>query len=604
MPNYFGTDHLISPPITAGPSPSIWQSLTQGVSQQYHVDSSLGLYTEVINRYGNSIRAYENATGRSAMPTLGSSENTNLFVDDVQGRAPGWWYRNIFTGELSKTEQDKLNQFREVNAWVKAQNRPDLPSMEQVIADVARMQQGVEAETERQSETSTVGGTVARFAGGAIGSLTPRDPLNLATLSIGGFGKSVATRIATEAAVQAGITGITDVASVNPNRQAVGLPEHSTMYDMLLAAAGGAAFRGLGEAAHVGIKRFIGAAPEPEKLPDGGPTNEELHAAFDAMPDSPRTRAGRSILDAVDDIERVNPYGDSLNGHARFIEELRRVQDTLGGEPMTAIARFLPPLPEMPFEHIENNFDFQLVREQQPELYGKLQSARAAIADVEGRITDTEQSIANLAPSDAIARIDPNSGELIRLYEQELRDPALTTERRADIQRKVNTIVQSLGPENVQRELINASIKPKKELQSLRASRRAAVRRYKDAYNAVQTEADAIKNRQRIIALANNRKEVRAIMADKNRPFLVPSAQAAEDMAEVARVADEGMSERIDALVAKQPDDGTVDIGLEQPVPGDRFFLDEGGQKVTFAKAMADLTDDDRTAEAMRTCML
>jgi hypothetical protein len=277
----------------------------------------------------------------------------------------------------------------------------------------------------------------------------------------------------------------------------------------------------------------------------------------------------------------------------------------MNGTADTAIARFLPPLPEVPSEHIESNFDFQLVREQQPELYDRMQATRSAISDVEQRIAATEGGLASLAPSDAIRRIDEPSGELIRSYEQELQNPTLTAERRADIQRRVNTIVQTLGPENVQRELQNAAIKPRKELQSLRQSRKAAVRRYKDAYAAVQAEADRIKLHRDIIARAQTSKEVRAIAAGgQGRPFPPISRQAAEDIAEVVKAADEAMPERVDALVTKQPDDGTVDIGLEAPVSGDRFFLDEGGQKVTFAKAMADLADDDRTAEAMRTCLL
>lgn len=782
---YFDTDHLIAPPITFGSAPGFWQSFKQGVSQQFHVDSAYSLDDEVQNRYLKSLRTYEDLTGHKTNFPV-DAEFLDDYIRTTQGSGPSYWHRNVFTGELGQRYKQYIDEFQKADEGIKALGRPDIPSMAQVLADVSQMQHSTEEETQRQWETGGVGATIARFAGGAVGSFTPRDPLNLATLPIGGFGKSVVTRIATEGVLQAGIAGVTDASFVNPNRQLVGLPAHNIMYDMLLAAGGGAVIRGLGEGAVAGFRRLTGRTPEirPE-----APTNEELRTTLDTLPDSPRVRAGHDILDAVEDIERVNPYGDGLQGHARFMEELRRVQNAMNGEPETAIARFLPPLPEVPAEHIESNFDFQLVKEQRPELYDRMQATRAAISDVEQRIADTEQGVATLAPSDAIARIDEASGELIRSYEQELQNPALTAERRADIQRKVNTVVQTLGPENVERELRNASIKPKKELQSLRQSRKAAVRRYKDAYNAVQAEADRIKLHRDIIARAQTSKEIRAIVAgkrvqevnfdeplypisrlrdaegvlmtDQNAPpkalyrIMAPgefeaaikegtlrgrgwvyasgeplwryaerardhtlvkiegaegfnpqriggtkdyggvntagvqikrvtvigvgrrehlqqafdigsdpafrafvterlgspnwtaaprltkalqahglehvvtpkqlkalhdeyislraaekarlpliSLQAAEDIAATTEAADKAMPERVDTLITKQPDDGTVDIGLETPVPGDRFFLDEGGQKVTFAKTMADLADDDRTAEAMRTCLL
>lgn len=120
---------------------------------------------------------------------------------------------------------------------------------------------------QRDQETVERAGIAPRFIGAMGASLA--DPNVLGTLPIGGFGRSVATRIATEGLAQMGVATVLEPTLIE-NRQNLG--EKTTagqaVMDVLVAGAAGSAFQGgVVEPVSALLKRFGTSAPT-ESLTD------------------------------------------------------------------------------------------------------------------------------------------------------------------------------------------------------------------------------------------------------------------------------------------------------------------------------------------------
>lgn len=115
-------------------------------------------------------------------------------------------------------------------------------------------------ETERRSNLSwTIPGYAGGIIGGLAGSLDPRtDPLNTATLAVGGFGKTVLGRIATQAGGQGAIEAVNQLTGVQENRRMLGLDYGISNAAIQVggAIAGGALLQGGAEAVVAGVRRF------------------------------------------------------------------------------------------------------------------------------------------------------------------------------------------------------------------------------------------------------------------------------------------------------------------------------------------------------------
>lgn len=111
----------------------------------------------------------------------------------------------------------------------------------------AQAQQRRNAILERREATAARGPATARFAGGIAGAFL--DPVNVATLPVGGVGKTAIMRVLTEGVAQAGIEAV-ELPLVQAQRRQAGRPELTGGEELAsvgLAFGGGMVFRGLGE---------------------------------------------------------------------------------------------------------------------------------------------------------------------------------------------------------------------------------------------------------------------------------------------------------------------------------------------------------------------
>lgn len=589
---YFDTDHIVVPEITAGASAGFFENVRQGYEQQFRVDSPFALREELDNRWRESLRLLEVQTGER----YSADSYKGVLEEYAAGQVEGVPLTNW--GNLTPTEvearQRQLEQFRLADGRIKAIGDPNLKSFRQVLEDTVRAQQAIEAKTGDFSERSGIVGTLGHLVGAIGGSFSLRDPLTLFSTPFGGFGRGALMKIATEMGV-VGLASTPGAIEVAENRDFAKLPERSPVFDIAAAAIGAGLLRGAFEGGGAVLSRLRKAEDVRLDFED-----TQLRSIFEARPESPRARAALEILDDHAALRAASPYGDSDQGLARFTAELTDVARVLGGQPDTAIVRVLP---EMPFEYIEKNLDFELVRAEAPEVYGRLETVRAALDEVDGRVAELETALQQPPLIQALEAIDEATGGLVRSFEEDLNNPQLTARQRSDIERQINTIVESIGPETIARTAQDMQIGPRKELRAVRKTRRQVNARYKAAYKAVENEVGKIKTRQAI--LRGTRPEPAPTVLDYT-PVLGDFMQydrvaaRAADIEAASEIQDDA-ARRI--LASPEPSEGLVDIGLSERVSGDLTFPTEGGE-MSFRQALADLREDEALEEAMRVCSL
>lgn len=379
--SFFNLDHIQNQPASIGPQPSLAQSFDQGYEQQYRVDSPYSLEAELQQGWMDSLEALHQKTGMDVTKFENSWGGYGQYAKELKGQEQSFWNRD-FGGGVAPDVQAQIDEFKKADAEIAKLKDPNIHQFKDILDEVEQLQQQVEAKTAKVSASQGGLGTLAQFAGSMVGSFTSRDPVNLATLGIGGFGRSIATKMATEALVGGSLAAITDWGSVNPARETVGLPQHSVVQDALFAAAGAGLLTGGLEAAGRAIGHFRGG---PEITPEM--RDAAVRSILEAQGKSPTARAGLDLLDMQHDIERASPYGDSHAGQTRFLAEITDLQKTLGGAPETAVARFLPPVP---IEDLERAADFEIVKEEAPDIWGRVQAAEERVNSITQRLSNLE----------------------------------------------------------------------------------------------------------------------------------------------------------------------------------------------------------------------
>jgi hypothetical protein len=220
----------------------------------------------------------------------------------------------------------------------------------------------IEREKARRREAGEVlagaegfGDAVAGFAGGMTKAM--EDPVNIATLPVGGFGKTAFARVLSEAGAQ-GIIELFLTPAARENRAALGeeLTGAEAAGNVALAMAGGALFQGLFEGGAVAVRhgakklrkldRELARALEGADLSAVEP-GEVLATILaresdpDLLADMVRTARGSDsdltpeeadallVLQRAEEIDAVNPYAPMGQGRAKFEDDLTRALDAV-----------------------------------------------------------------------------------------------------------------------------------------------------------------------------------------------------------------------------------------------------------------------------------
>ncbi len=378
----FSVNHVDWLEGSAGRSSGFLAGVSAGYDQQYRVDSAYSLEAEVHGRWLDSLSKLERSTGQKYdMPMDYSSLNN--YVRATQGEDPSGWAQQITLQGLDPTEALRAREpFNKANDIIKQLGDPNIRSMEDIVKQVVQERMSVEQRNANVSDTGGFMAGLGQFVGAVGGSFSERDPLLLGTLGFGGFGKTVAARIATEMGAIGAVEAVQQYGAVEPTRALLGEEPGSPLLNVGLAMAGAGLLRGGVE----GLGKFVDNRRLSPQLDELELTNE-MRLAFEAMPQSPSARAGLHLLDAQADFTKANPYGQSEPATRRFIAELEDVQRVMSGTE-TAVGRFLP---EMPIDTQKLDADSLIVQAERPEIYTRLTEAQTRLAEIDERINKANE---------------------------------------------------------------------------------------------------------------------------------------------------------------------------------------------------------------------
>jgi len=206
-------------------------------------------------RYVDSLRGYDVKLAEYERENI--SKAKELYGIDIKKPRPV--VSSILAGNADpKAYEKQMRRYQQQLADLNGQY-PEIQTQEQIKQRV--QQEGAEIEREAGSvgERSTFMGSVGGFIGAMVGSLDPKtNPLNFATLPLGGGGKTFAMRVGSEAGVGIGVETINQVTGVSQNRQNLGLETTSSqmLTNILAAGAGAGVLRGGAEVAGKGVRKL------------------------------------------------------------------------------------------------------------------------------------------------------------------------------------------------------------------------------------------------------------------------------------------------------------------------------------------------------------
>lgn len=445
-------------------------------------------------------------------------------------------------------------------------------------------------------------GFLPQFVGSVAGSFT--DPVNILTLPLGGFGKTIAARVISEGLVNSAIE-VAETPDLIRGREALGEETgvSDVIYNVAAAGVGAAAlrggFEGLGKLAKAATDRIT-----PDIQLDF--TDSQMASIFEAHAETPTGRAGASILRDALELENANPHGNSAEGTRRFLGELSEVQDIMAGKTDTAVGRFIPS--DLPADIRLVDADVAIVRSEQPALYTAFEEAEARVLDLDEKISGVSKAVDDLTLGDAIRVVDEDSGNLVKSYEEDLKNPSLPALARERIAKLIDQVVQTIDPMRLERAVTDATATPRREIQNLRGSRKAAKKQYTTLRKQVMTEVEKVKTNRRVLELRKQR-EAAPLAKAAEAPHLLSALRYDVVEAEAAKVADIDKTMKDSAAVNSEVDDeGMIDLGDGVKVPADLEFniADDAGniRAVSMKQALQELKDDKALEEAMRTCAL
>lgn len=125
------------------------------------------------------------------------------------------------------------NRFNELK-----QKFPQIKTRQEVFAELQKKSQELNALRSDMGDRSTTGGWWGGFLGAMMGSFSERDPLNLASLGVGGFGRSLAAKVLTEAGMNSAVELADQALGVTENKRILGVPQTWEQVALDVAAAG------------------------------------------------------------------------------------------------------------------------------------------------------------------------------------------------------------------------------------------------------------------------------------------------------------------------------------------------------------------------------
>lgn len=608
-------------PVAPAPPPQattgFLENLASGFEEHQHVDAAFSLQYDLYDAIEENNKRLTNRFGAMADTAGPSDPAIGVFnADELSIIASHYTDSDLAPFYTSQSGRDAaMKKFEAYNARLMELKKtyPDVQTFDEMFAKV-RATRGQYAEDNATTYgAANFGGTVGNFVGSMAGSFDfYRDPLVFGSLFAGGFGKNIATRIATEAGAVGGAQLAQDYLFVQPMREALNEPDVNYLQDFAGAALLGGVFRGLHEAAPIGFRALQDRVQPGRKFANA--LEHDVGAwdgtRFDGMPDTPSVRAGRAILDHDAALREANPYGDTDEGVAKFVRELDETDRAFSED------NFTPEEPPREPTDIRSMAEARdRLQVEAPETFARLTQAENKLDELTNHAQGLENFIDNRTLGDVAATlVDEKTGARIKELEKMLDDPALPEMEKRSAELEADKIINQIGPERIMKAGEDAAIKPRYELQDTRNSIKAARREFNGAAREAFDQLDRIAAREAAKQTAEHAIAVKSAKEILPNPAPAPPHILSDETARTTVAA-------TDEAVKAAPDqtEAIIKTGkqlLSEDKPeafdlqnGDKVSLDfrlelEDGSSATVREILSDLGDDDAMLEAMRTCAI
>lgn len=325
-----------------GPRVGFLESWAVSWNEQTRAAAMYGIENKMWQLDNEQTRAMRKA-GIEDVPML-SPDSIGFWADNMPGPAAGVErYLDVARYYEDGAEPGFATQLQDYDKRIE-DLREKYPNLN--LQTSRQMWERVQSEAQQYEQQAinnrrTIGGEIGAFMGGALASLNPNtDPLNFLTLGVGGIGKTILGRVATQGAAQGVIEGINQVTGVQEQRRLLGVDYGlgDAVSRVAGAAIGGAAIQGVGEAVGFGLRRWFRSMPNDTALP---PSPEVLNRPV--LPDTrmvpPNAIPADETLAAakltrqpetyIDYLHEQSPLSGTRAGRARTVIDLDYVATRL-----------------------------------------------------------------------------------------------------------------------------------------------------------------------------------------------------------------------------------------------------------------------------------
>jgi hypothetical protein len=606
-------------------------------------ESMFGLQQVFHDTYTENMRRVLDLTGEN-IPDFSTVRFLDVARSLSEGKELGRDDQSGYVVDLDAINQ-KLTQLKNTH--------PDIQTFEDMFGSVKANAKTTENTAIDALDRATNFGSVVGFMSGMVGAFNANDPLNIATLPLGGFGKAAATRVATEMGVGALSETINQFLGVKENRELLGL-ENSvwrSAQQVLFAAGGAGAFRGVIEVAPVGARalerkvapqRALGRELLQALEEVGVPVRSDvfLQNVVDLAPEKVTrradTRAGRQILDQEIRFRGDNALGDTPEGVA---EHHKRAQDA--AEEYRAGLEAEVNGAETPRPSIFDGMNLRGVEEFRGVPVERVQEILdTASKDIDAEITIKNERVAQLNNdvaaagekvtsaetakfSDFLSEVSPTKADELAEIEQMKSMPGLGKTRRGRIAKAENDIRES--PEGKQ-----AAVKRKEAVEEGRNEAKVQTKKIQGEQKelrALELKRNRIRNKaqkgidtrpKKILNPSEDKARAEGVKLDDGEAPRVPGigdrgglSPAEHVQTTVARLeaGDADIPQRANETVARvessfDETDGTYDIGASRRVSGDMKVALDDGTIMSLRDHLKDIAENEKVVEAVRSCAI
>ncbi len=236
-----------------GPQSGIRENLVANLATKFS-DTHLAMRTQIRRRMRERADTIEKLTGTRIEHDYLFPELSAALEDDAikpSENAYGHYGRavmNAKTGTSTQGADEVFSASLAAEKQIEALRKqyPQIPSYADILKGAVENAQLIREQRDETAARSTTAGAAAGFVGSMMGVMNEQNPWTLATLPVGGFGKTIAARVGTEFLTQSALEYVNQFHFIKKEREIYGdeFNAGDAAANVIAAGVGGAVIRG------------------------------------------------------------------------------------------------------------------------------------------------------------------------------------------------------------------------------------------------------------------------------------------------------------------------------------------------------------------------